>query len=159
MSVLTSAFAHFSRGTARNVTSSSLPAASISVFSSSYVTNSSSVARIGAEWRTGQIRPLHASTSLHRSPAYPGHIPLNTFENAFLSAGSALMALIDPRRGGKSSHKHLSIFPCLLRFRHGCCPGRDHCRLHIAKIARRYARLSRGPQNPERPPTDQLKNP
>jgi ubiquinone biosynthesis protein COQ4 len=35
-------------------------------------------------------------------PAYPGHIPLNWFENAFLAAGSALMSLADPRRAGKN---------------------------------------------------------
>ncbi|KAG9315172.1 ubiquinone biosynthesis protein Coq4 [Chiua virens] len=35
----------------------------------------------------------------HRSPAYPGHVPLNAFENAFLTVGSALMAFMDPRRG------------------------------------------------------------
>ncbi|KIJ11973.1 hypothetical protein PAXINDRAFT_83603 [Paxillus involutus ATCC 200175] len=44
-------------------------------------------------------RALHTSVTLHHSPAYPGHIPLNTFENAFLTLGSALVALIDPRRG------------------------------------------------------------
>jgi len=33
------------------------------------------------------------------APAYEGHIPLNWFENAFLAAGSAVMALADPRRG------------------------------------------------------------
>jgi hypothetical protein len=36
------------------------------------------------------------------TPAYPGHIPLNWFENTFLAAGSAVMALVDPRRGGTS---------------------------------------------------------
>lgn len=33
-------------------------------------------------------------------PAYEGHIPLNTFESAFLAVGSGLMALMNPRRGG-----------------------------------------------------------
>lgn len=47
------------------------------------------------------FRTFQTSSLLHRSPAYPGHIPLNTFENAFLTAGSALMAFMDPRRGGK----------------------------------------------------------
>ncbi|KAG8901209.1 Ubiquinone biosynthesis protein [Tulasnella sp. 403] len=32
-------------------------------------------------------------------PAYPGHYPLNTLENAFMAVGSAIMALRDPRRG------------------------------------------------------------
>src|ERR1700761_3886208 len=36
-----------------------------------------------------------------KTPAYPGHIPLNWFENAFLAVGSGLMSLADPRRGGK----------------------------------------------------------
>ncbi|CAE6413601.1 unnamed protein product [Rhizoctonia solani] len=36
------------------------------------------------------------------SPAYDGHIPLNWGENAFMAVGSALTALADPRRGGKS---------------------------------------------------------
>ncbi|EJU04852.1 ubiquinone biosynthesis protein COQ4 mitochondrial [Dacryopinax primogenitus] len=36
----------------------------------------------------------------HRSaPAYPGHIPLNAFENAFLAVGSGITALLNPRRG------------------------------------------------------------
>ena len=33
-------------------------------------------------------------------PAYDGHTPLNWAENAFLAVGSAVMSLIDPRRGG-----------------------------------------------------------
>jgi len=32
-------------------------------------------------------------------PAYPGHYPLNAFENAFMAVGSAITALKDPRRG------------------------------------------------------------
>lgn len=35
-----------------------------------------------------------------KKPAYEGHIPLNTFEAAFLTVGSALMSLADVRRGG-----------------------------------------------------------
>jgi len=42
---------------------------------------------------------LHSAAEA-RVPAYPGHIPLTPFENAFLAVGSALMAFIDPRRGG-----------------------------------------------------------
>ena len=51
-------------------------------------------------------RTFRTSSLLHRSPAYPGHIPLNTFENAFLTVGSALMAFMDPRRGGKPPLKN-----------------------------------------------------
>ena len=36
-------------------------------------------------------------------PAYEGHIPLNCLENVFLAVGSAVMALYNPRRGGKCS--------------------------------------------------------
>jgi len=35
-----------------------------------------------------------------RPAAYEGHVPLNWFENAFLAVGSAVMSLVDPRRGG-----------------------------------------------------------
>jgi len=38
---------------------------------------------------------------INTKPAYEGHIPLNWFENAFLAAGSAVMSLVDPRRGGE----------------------------------------------------------
>ncbi|KAG6331539.1 hypothetical protein ID866_7549 [Astraeus odoratus] len=51
-------------------------------------------------------RTVHTANS-SRIPAYPGHIPLTPFENAFLAVGSAVMALIDPRRGG--------MFTCLKR--------------------------------------------
>lgn len=37
---------------------------------------------------------------INTTPAYEGHIPLNSFENAFLAVGSAVMSLVDPRRGG-----------------------------------------------------------
>lgn len=55
-----------------------------------------------------RLAGLSASTLNYRhtrhiktEPAYPGHIPLTSFENAFLAAGSALMSLADPRRAGK----------------------------------------------------------
>jgi ubiquinone biosynthesis protein COQ4 len=52
---------------------------------------------------TGTIfyrHPRH-TRSVKTEPAYPGHIPLNWFENAFLAVGSAFMSLADPRRAGK----------------------------------------------------------
>lgn len=33
--------------------------------------------------------------------AYPDHIPLSTFEHAFLTVGTGLAAFLEPRRGGK----------------------------------------------------------
>jgi ubiquinone biosynthesis protein COQ4 len=47
---------------------------------------------------------LPTSTTVHvrhiKTPAYPEHIPLNWAENAFMAVGSAIMSLVDPRRGG-----------------------------------------------------------
>ena len=53
---------------------------------------------------TGPILHRHSPSntrSVKTEPAYPGHIPLNGFENAFLAVGSAFMSLADPRRAGK----------------------------------------------------------
>ena len=33
-------------------------------------------------------------------PNYEGHVPLNAFERGTLAAGSAVMSLVNPRRGG-----------------------------------------------------------
>ena len=47
-------------------------------------------------------------------PAYPGHVPLNWFENAFLAVGSAVMGLASPKRGGAHhirSILYLPLFP------------------------------------------------
>ncbi|KAH7884343.1 coenzyme Q biosynthesis protein Coq4-domain-containing protein [Phlebopus sp. FC_14] len=44
-------------------------------------------------------RTFFTNANASRTPAYPGHIPLSSFENAFLAVGSAVMALINPRRG------------------------------------------------------------
>ena len=44
-------------------------------------------------------RPRFYARSIN-TPAYEGHIPVNWFENAFLAVGSAVMSLVDPRRGG-----------------------------------------------------------
>jgi len=52
-------------------------------------------------------RQLHERPSgtrfINTKPLYDGHIPLNWFENAFLAVGSAVMSLVDPRRGGRFS--------------------------------------------------------
>ena len=34
------------------------------------------------------------------TPNYEGHVPLNVIERGALAAGSAVMALMNPRRGG-----------------------------------------------------------
>ena len=36
-------------------------------------------------------------------PKYEGHVPLNMFERGALAAGSAVMSLLNPRRGGLSN--------------------------------------------------------
>ncbi|KAG6373334.1 hypothetical protein JVT61DRAFT_6477 [Boletus reticuloceps] len=76
-------------------------------------------------------RTLQTSSPLHRSPNYPGHIPLNPFENAFLTVGSALMAFMDTRRS-----------------RHGGRSWRNYSRFYITRVARRDAGLSRRPSDP-----------
>ena len=53
-----------------------------------------------------RFSPRH-TRSIKSEPAYPGHIPLSSFENAFLAVGSAFMSLADPRRAGKW---HYSLF-------------------------------------------------
>ena len=35
------------------------------------------------------------------APNYEGHVPLTTLERAGLAVGSAVMSLMNPRRGGK----------------------------------------------------------
>lgn len=35
-------------------------------------------------------------------PHYAGHVPLNAFERGAVAAGSAVMSLLNPRRGGVS---------------------------------------------------------
>ena len=35
-------------------------------------------------------------------PHYAGHVPLNVFERGAVAAGSAVMSLLNPRRGGVS---------------------------------------------------------
>jgi len=47
------------------------------------------------------VRMPHQARFINTQPAYPGHIPLNRFENAVLAVGSAVMSLADPRRGGE----------------------------------------------------------
>lgn len=84
------------RCTTRTMTSSVNPRA--------FIRLSSNVVRIPAS------RTYQTSSLLHRSPAYPGHVSLNTFENAFLTVGSALMAFMDPRRGGKPPQSRLEYF-------------------------------------------------
>ena len=44
------------------------------------------------------VRPFSV---LHRPPPkYEGHVPLNAIERVTLAAGSAVMSLTNPRRGG-----------------------------------------------------------
>ncbi|THU80726.1 Coq4-domain-containing protein [Dendrothele bispora CBS 962.96] len=43
--------------------------------------------------------PFLRSINSASTPVYPGHIPLTSFENAFLAVGSGLMSLSDPYRG------------------------------------------------------------
>lgn len=101
--------------------------------------------------------PLHraAAVSLAQSrstsskPNYDGHIPLNWFETGLLTAGSAFMAITNPRRGGKSlsalTKRHL------IACRHGRCAWRNDRRPDYIVVARANARKSGRAQNPQGP--------
>lgn len=47
-------------------------------------------------------------------PNYEGHIPLNPPERAILAVGSAIGALLNPRRGGKPPDLLLGFYIYLL---------------------------------------------
>lgn len=60
-------------------------------------------------------------------PAYDGHIPLNWAENAFLAVGSAVMSLVDPRRGGVFEiNKNCDFMASSFRPRYDRGIRRDH---------------------------------
>ena len=42
-------------------------------------------------------------------PNYNGHVPLNVFEKGALAAGSAMLSLVNPRRGGISHEYYYSF--------------------------------------------------
>jgi hypothetical protein len=67
-----------------------------------------SVPRNSLIWLNLRLR--HSGIRLNgQRPAYNGHIPLNWFENAFLAVESAVMSLVDSRRGGELSvHPYFS---------------------------------------------------
>jgi hypothetical protein len=75
-------------------------------------------ARSHVPWRPRRLNVLVGSfphrpgprhtRSVKTEPAYPGHIPLNWVENAFLAVGSAFMSLADPRRAGKQYYVSFS---------------------------------------------------
>jgi hypothetical protein len=44
---------------------------------------------------------LKKATQARSTVNYPGHIPLSTFENAFLVVGSAVVGVMDTKRGGE----------------------------------------------------------
>lgn len=57
----------------------------------------------------GAILSYHGHVrSVTTKPAYEGHIPLNFFENAVLAVGSAVVSLVDPRRGGELTVEYIS---------------------------------------------------
>ena len=60
-----------------------------------------SLLRLPAFVRTAAIASVRPFSVLNRPPPkYEGHVPLNVFERGALAAGSAVMSLINPRRGG-----------------------------------------------------------
>lgn len=54
-----------------------------------------------ASTRVSIFSSVRAFSVLNRPPPnYEGHVPLNVFEKGALAAGSAVMSLLNPRRGG-----------------------------------------------------------
>lgn len=56
-------------------------------------------------------------------PNYPGHVPLTRIEQAGLAVGSAVISLLNPRRGGKLIINKQSLDFKLIMFRSHCCIG------------------------------------
>ena len=56
---------------------------------------------LGSSMATNSLRGV-------ANKAYPDHIPLNSFEHAFLTVGTGLAALVNPKRGGES-HKFFNF--------------------------------------------------
>ena len=73
--------------------------------------NSSATKRflsLPASVRATFLAPTRAFSVLNRPrPNYEGHVPLNVFERGVLAAGSAVMSLLNPRRGGMSGYSVL----------------------------------------------------
>lgn len=96
-------------------------------------------------------------------PKYEGHVPLNALERSALAAGSAVMSLFNPRRGGTlvlSITSTRTNKPCLTTSHR---PHRRARRNHLNAIlhlpsSRRHAVLSYRPAHPPRPPTHNLPN-
>ena len=54
-----------------------------------------------SELRSVALTSLHMFSVLYRpAPNYEGHVPLLTIERAALALGSAVVSLVNPRRGG-----------------------------------------------------------
>jgi hypothetical protein len=84
-----------------------------------------------------------SSTRTIKTPAYEGHIPLNWAENAFLAVGSAVMSLMDPRRGGMHLLIHLYVNYKLTFSRHDCSLGRNNGREIVVSSTRANVAKSR----------------
>ena len=59
--------------------------------------------RLPASFRITCVNLARTFSVLNRPPPhYAGHVPLNVFERGAVAAGSAIMSLLNPRRGGVS---------------------------------------------------------
>lgn len=50
---------------------------------------------------TAVARPVLDRLTRKATVNYPGHVPLNSLENAFLAVGSGVVGVSDTRRGGE----------------------------------------------------------
>ena len=58
--------------------------------------------RLQTKLRVASLASTRSFSVLNRPPPnYEGHVPLNVLERGFLAAGSAVVSLLNPRRGGR----------------------------------------------------------
>lgn len=83
-----------------------------------------------------------SSSSSSKRSLYPGHVPVNAFQNSLLAVGSAFASLIDTSRHGQSSrvtpfYYHLNSLWLYYNNRHGGGIIRNHRRPFPRSLAHR----------------------
>ena len=86
------------------------------------------VLRLHVALRFAAIRPIRAFSVLNRPPPkYEGHVPLTKIERGSLALGSAVMSLLNPRRGGDIIDAHMIVHDVAKSDdRPHCDSGRDN---------------------------------
>lgn len=89
-------------------------------------------------------------------PNYPGHVALTGIERAGLAVGSAVLSLLNPRRGGTLPSQFVPQ-QCLQNCRPHSSPRRSNRNaIFYLPPPRRHARLPHRAAHPPRPPAHHL---